>query len=309
MSKKVEKLIILGSGPAGLTAAIYAARGGLDPLIISGERPGGQPTWATEIEDYPGFPKGVKGPELVSLFKKQAEKFNTRFINGQAVKVNFHSSPFEINTEGSKLAARAVVLAVGATPLWLGLPSEQRLIGRGVGVCAVCDGPFFKKKKVAVVGGGDAAMKEAYFLSKLAESVTIIHRRDTLRAQEVLQKQVKKRPNIKFLYNSVVKEVLGQDRVDGLRVQNTQNDKIRTLKIDGAFIAIGHKPDTDFLRGQVDLDEKGYIKIFDETRTSVPGVFAAGDAVDHQYRQIVTAAGSGCKAAIDAVEYLDNIGC
>lgn len=305
--KKIEKLIIIGSGPAGLTAAIYAARGGLDPLIIIGDTLGGQPTIATEIEDYPGFPEGIKGPELVEFFKKQAERFKARFLEGKVVEVNFSQSPFEIKLEDQTLFARAVILAVGSTPLWLNLPSEQKLIGKGVAICATCDGPLFKGKEVAVIGGGDSAMKEAYYLSKLAKNVTLINNQNTLQAQKALQKQVKKRPNVKFLLNSLVEKVLGEDKVTGLKIKNTQNGQVSQIEVDGVFMAIGRQPATDFLKKQVELNDQNYIKVKEGTKTSVPGVFAAGDAADPIYRQIITAAASGCKAALDARKYLEGV--
>lgn len=302
-----EKLVIIGSGPAGLTAAIYAARGGLDPLVITGKVFGGQPTVATIVDDYPGFPEGIEAPKLAQLFIKQAEKFGARFLRGQVEEADFSQKPFKLQVGGQILYAESVILALGSSPRWLGLASEQRLIGKGVSVCATCDGPFFKGKTVVVVGGGDAAMKEAYYLSKLAKEITIIHRRDELRAQEELQKQVKTRPNVKFLLNSEVIEILGEEKVTGVKVKNNKNGKVANLGTDGVFIAIGHQPDTEFLKGKVELDQRGYIVLKGATQTSVPGIFAAGDVADSRYRQIITAAASGAKAALDVEEYLDDL--
>lgn len=303
---QVEKLIIIGSGPAGLTAAIYAARGNLNPLVISGREAGGQLMLTTDVDDFPGFPEGIQGPDLMANMRKQAERFGTRFINEDVLSVDFSQKPLTIKTETKTLQALTVILATGASAMWLNLPSEQRLRGKGVSACAVCDGFFFKDKNVAVVGGGDTAMREANHLSKLCRRVTIIHRRDKLRAQAALQSLVKSKPNVKFVWNSTVEEVLGQDKVTGVKLKNTQTGEISDLSIDGLFVAIGHKPNTDFLKGQIELDEKGYVVVENETHTKVPGVFVAGDVADYHYRQAVTAAGMGCKAAFDAEEYLEN---
>ncbi len=304
---KIEKLIIVGSGPMALTAAIYAARGNLDPLVISGDTPGGKPTIATDIDDYPGFPEGIKGPELAVRFHKQADKFKTRFLEGKVVGVDFSKQPFEIKTENETLLCQTVILAIGSSPVLLGVPGEQKLIGRGVSVCSTCDGPFFNDKKVAVVGGGDSAMKEAIYLAKLASEVIVIHRRGQLRAQEALQKQAKAISNIKFLMNSTVEEVQGAEKVTGLKIKDVLTGAISRIEIDGLFLAIGWKPDTGFLQGKIDLQNDGHIKLKGETQTSMPGVFSGGDAADTKYRQIVTACAAGCKAALDAEEYLDNL--
>lgn len=301
---KVEKLIIIGSGPAGLTAAIYAARGGLQPLVVAGREAGGQLTLTTDVDDFPGFPEGVQGPDLMAKMRKQAERFNTRFINEDVVSVNFQKKPFEIKTESLDLTTSVLIIATGASARWLGLESEQRLRGKGVSACAVCDGFFFKGKKVAVVGGGDTAMRETAYLSKLCKEVTVVHRRDQFRAQPALQELIKNKPNVEFLFNSEVEEVLGEDRVEGVRIKNTQTGEFSTLEVDGIFVAIGHKPNTDFLKGQLGLDDNGYIVVKNETKTNIPGVFVAGDVSDHKYRQAVTAAGAGCKAAFEVEEYL-----
>lgn len=299
-----EKLIIIGSGPAGLTAAIYAARGGLDPLVITGEELGGLPTIASLVEDYPGFPDGIQGTDLAKLFIDQAKKFNARSLMEKVVSVDFTKQPLVVKTANKTLSAKAVILATGSSPKWLGLPSEQKLIGRGVSSCAVCDGNFFKGKKVVMVGGGDAALKESLYLSKIVSEVVIIHRGEKFRAQEALQKHVQVRPNIKAIFSSTVEEVLGEDKVTGVRIKNSQSQQQDTIPCEGVFIAIGSTPSTEFLGGQVGLDEKGYIVVDNHSQTSVPGVFACGDVVDPIYRQISTAVGSGAKAALDAEEYL-----
>lgn len=305
-NSKVEKLIIIGSGPAGLTAAIYAARGSLNPLVIAGRESGGQLTKTTDVDDYPGFDTGIQGPELMAKMRRQAERFSTKFINEDVVSVDLKVSPFVVKLENYELKANSLIIATGASAMWLGLPSEERLKGKGVSACAVCDGFFFKGKVVAVVGGGDTALREANYLSKLCKQVIVIHRRESLRAQAALQELVKLKQNVNFIWNSVVEEVLGQEKVIGLKLKNTQTGEISELAIDGLFVAIGHRPNTDFLKGELELDEKGYIVVKNETESSVPGVFVAGDAADYKYRQAVTAAGAGCKAAFDAEEYLEN---
>jgi|SRR3989344_4893521 len=303
---QVEKLVIIGSGPAGLTAAIYASRGALSPLVIAGREAGGQLMLTTDVDDYPGFEEGIQGPELMGKFRKQAERFDTRFISEDVTTVDFSQKPFTIKTETKTLKTEAVIIATGASAMWLGLESEKRLLGKGVSSCAVCDGFFFKGKDVIVVGGGDTAMREAQYLSKVCKSVTVIHRRDSLKAQSALVKLVKSKPNVKFVWNTTIEEFIGQDKVEKVRLKNTQDQKASEMVIDGVFVAIGHKPNTQFLKGQVELDEKGYILVHDETYTSVEGVFVAGDVSDHKYRQAVTAAGAGCKATFDVEEYLEG---
>lgn len=304
---KVEKLIIVGSGPAGLTAAIYAARGNLNPLVIAGREAGGQLMLTTDVDDFPGFPTGTQGPDLMNAIRKQAERFETRFIDEDVISVDFSQKPFVLKTETQTLKAQSIIIATGASAMWLGLESEQRLRGKGVSACAVCDGFFFKGKEVIVIGGGDAAMREAQHLSKYATKVTIVHRRDALRAQPALQELVKSKPNVEFLWNSEVVEVLGEDKVRGVKIKNNQTGEVSEMPMEGVFLAIGHKPNTDFLKGQVELDEKGYIVVKDETKTSVEGVFFAGDVADKKYKQAVTAAGMGTKAALDVEDYLENI--
>ncbi len=307
MESTVEKLIILGSGPAGLTAAIYAARGDLNPLVIAGRQAGGQLMLTTDVDDFPGFPEGIQGPELMDRIRHQAERFNTRFIEEDVLEVDFKNRPLTIKTETQTIKTQAVIIATGASAKWLGLESEQRLIGHGVSACAVCDGFFFKNKKILVVGGGDAAMREAQHLSKYGSSVTIIHRRDTLRAQPALIELVKSKPNVAFIWNSTVEEVLGQGKVTGVRLKNLKTGEVTEVATDGLFIAIGHKPNTDFLKGQVELDEQGYVVMKGETQTSVEGVFYAGDVADKKYKQAVTAAGMGTKAALDVEEYFEKV--
>ena len=304
---QIEKLIIIGSGPAGLTAATDASGGGLNPLVIAGREAGGQLVLTTDVDDFPGFPEGIQGPDLMDRMRKQAERFDTRFINEDVVSVDLKNKPFTIKTENSELLTTSLIIATGASAMWLGLESEERLKGKGVSACAVCDGFFFKGKNIVVVGGGDTAMREVNYLSKLCNKVIVVHRRDSLRAQEALQKLVKAKENVEFVWNSTIEEILGQDKVLGVKLKNTQNGAISELEIDGVFVAIGHKPNTDFLKGQIDLDEKGYIKVTEETKTSIEGVFSAGDVSDYKYRQGVTAAGAGCKATFDVEEYLEKL--
>ena len=306
MDKKVENVVIIGSGPAGLTSAIYTARGNLNPVVITGMAPGGQLMLTTDVDDFPGFPQGIQGLELMANFRAQAERFGTKFISEDVIDVDFSKKPLEIKTENQVILTKTVVIATGASAQWLGLPSEQRLIGKGVSACAVCDGPFFRNKKIIIVGGGDAAMREAQHLSKYASEVTIVHRRDAFRAQVALQEIIKAKPNVKFLMNSAIEEVLGEDRVTGVKIKNTKTGEISEMPIDGVFLATGNKPNTDFLKGQLEVNEKGYLIVKDETKTSIEGVFVAGDVADWKYRQAVTAAGAGCKAALDVEEYLEH---
>lgn len=302
----VEKLVIIGSGPAGLTASIYAARGGLDPLVISGRAAGGQLMLTTDVDDFPGFPDGIQGPELMTKMRGQAERFATRFINEDVVSVDFSKQPYLIQTEAQQVKTQTVIIATGASAMWLGIPSEQKLIGRGVSACAVCDGFFFKGKNIIVVGGGDTAMREAQHLSKIAGKLYVVHRRDQFRAQKALVDLVKSKPNVEILFNKVIEEVLGEDMVKGVKLKDTVSGQISEMPIDAVFIAIGHKPSTEFLKGHLDLDEKGYVKVRDEVFSSVPGVFIAGDVSDFKYRQAVTAAGAGTKATFEVEHYLEN---
>lgn len=301
-----EKLAIIGSGPAGLTAAIYSARGGMSPVVISGRSAGGQLMLTTDVDDFPGFNDGIQGPDLMEKMRLQAERFGTRFINEDAISVDLKTSPFKIQTESQRLTTKSIIIATGASAMWLNLPSEQKLIGKGVSACAVCDGLFFKDKIVAVVGGGDTAMRETQHLSKVAKKVTLIHRREEFRAQAALVDLIKSKPNVEFITNSEVTEVLGSEKVTGIKIKNTKNAETKDLTLDGLFIAIGHQPNTKFLGVQLELDERGYVVYSNETNSSVEGVFVAGDVCDHKYRQAVTAAGAGSKAALDAEEYLEH---
>jgi len=301
----VHNVVILGSGSAGLTAAIYAARAALRPVVIGGSQHGGQLTLTSEVENFPGFAEPVQGPALMETMRRQAERFQVEFIDGDATAVDFSRKPFEVATPGERLLARTVLIATGAGTNWLNLPNEQRLIGHGVSSCAPCDAFFFRGKEVAVVGGGDSAMEEALYLAKFATKVTIIHRRDTFRASKIMADRALRNEKISVRWNTVVEDVLGDDHVTGLRLYDTVSERREEFKTDGLFIAIGHHPNTELFRGQLDLDANGYIVLDHRTMTSVDGVFAAGDCHDHRYRQAVTAAGFGCMAAMDVERYLE----
>lgn len=307
METAIEKLVIIGSGPAGLTAAIYAARGGLNPLVISGRAQGGQLMLTTDVDDFPGFEEGIQGPDLMIKMRKQAERFGVRFVDEDVVSVDFQQKPLKIKTETRDIKSQTVIIATGAQAMWLGIESETRLRGKGVSACAVCDGFFFKGKNIIVVGGGDTAMREAQHLSKIASKLYVVHRRDAFRAQKALVDLVKSKPNVEMLFNKTIEEILGSNKVEGVKLKNTVSGQISEMQIDAVFIAIGHKPSTDFLKGQIELDEKGYVKVRDEVFSSVEGVFVAGDVSDFKYRQAVTAAGSGTKATFEAEHYLENL--
>jgi len=298
-------VIIIGSGPAGLTAAIYSSRNGFRTLVIAGSTWGGQLILTSQVENFPGFSEGIMGPELMNNMRRQAERFGAEIIFEDATSVDFKNKPFRVEAGGKTYEAAAVIIATGASRKWLGLESEKRLRGKGVSVCATCDAPFFRDKSVIVVGGGDTALEEALELAKFAGKVRVVHRRDQLRASRALQRKAFSNPKIEFVWNAVVSEIIGKEKVEGVRLKRTDTGEEFTLECDGVFIAIGSKPNTEIFKGQIDLDEDGYIVTHDETKTSVEGVFAAGDVRDRRYRQAVVAAASGCKAALDAQRYLE----
>lgn len=303
----LENLIIIGSGPAGYTAAIYTARANLAPVLFSGQEPGGQLTTTSEVENFPGFPNGILGSDLMANFKKQAEKFGAKILNEVVEQVDLSKQPFIIKTTKQNYEAKSVIVSTGASAMRLGLDNEKNLYGRGVSACATCDAFFFKNKIVVVVGGGDTAMEEANFLTKFAQKVYVIHRRDSLRASKPMQERAMNNPKIEFIWNTAVEDVLGTDvnHVTGVKLKNLQTGAQKDLPCDGIFVAIGHKPNTELFNGQLELDKKGYIITqAGTTMTSVEGIFAAGDCVDHKYRQAITAAGTGCMAAIDVEHWL-----
>ncbi len=307
-----HKVIIVGSGPAGLTAALYSSRAGLDPIVFEGMQPGGQLTITTEVENFPGFPNGIMGPELMDLFRGQAQRFGAKSIYKNVTKIDLSSRPFRLWADDETYSADALIISTGASAKWLGIPSEKVYMGYGVSACATCDGFFFKRLEVVVVGGGDTAIEEATFLTKFASKVTIIHRRDSLRASKIMQERAMKNPKIAFVWDSVVEEILGKDEggkksVTGVRLRNVKTGALSIVRTDGLFMGIGHKPNTELFAGQLEMDAVGYLVTKERsTKTSVPGVFAAGDVADSVYRQAVSAAGTGCMAAIDAERWLES---
>jgi|TARA_B100001750_G_scaffold243780_1_gene259708 thioredoxin reductase (NADPH) len=300
----VHKVIILGSGPAGLTAALYAARANLNPLVLGGLEWGGQLMLTTEVENYPGFIDGINGPDLMENFKKQAERFGAKIINSNVTSVDFSNKPLKVFVEKEVYETQTVIIATGASAKWLGLENEQKFIGKGISSCATCDGFFFKDKEIALVGGGDSAMEEALFLTKFASKVTVVHRRDKLRASKIMQDRAFANDKIEFIWDSEIVDVLGANNVEGVKIKNIKTNETSVCKVNGLFVAIGHIPNTNFLKEQIDLDEKGYV-VCNGTATNVEGVFVAGDVHDFRYRQAVTAAGHGCEAAIDVEKYIE----
>ena len=305
----MRNMVIIGSGPAGLTAAVYAARANLQPLLIEGKEPGGQLTLTTLVENYPGFSEGIMGPQLMDEMRKQAQRFGAEIVNGYVDDVKLKQHPFRVHYGDEEVQTKTVVISTGSSAKLIGLETEIQLMGHGVSTCATCDGFFYRGKEIAVVGGGDSAMEEATFLTKFATKVSVIHRRDTLRASKIMQDRALKNSKINFVLDTVVEEVLGTKDagVTGLKLKNVKTQRASELTIDGLFVAIGHNPNTDIFKGQVDLDEKGYVKTHpDSTRTNIPGVFACGDVQDPVFRQAITAAGSGCMAAIEAERWLEH---
>ncbi len=305
----VEKCAVIGSGPAGLTAALYLARANLTPVVFEGQQPGGQLTITTDVENYPGFPEGIQGPELMEKFRAQARRFGARCEWHTVTAADFAGRPFTLTLDdGTSVRAQTVVCATGSSAKWLGIDSERRLQGKGVSACATCDAFFFKNEIVAVVGGGDTAMEESMFLTKFASKVIVVHRRDHLRASKVMQDRARRNEKIELRWNQEVVEVLGSEKVQGIRVRDIQSGKESTVACGGLFLAIGHTPNTAIFKGQLDMDAVGYLKTHDEVLTNIEGVFAAGDVADHVYRQAVTAAGSGCAAAMRAERWLAEQG-
>lgn len=310
IANKTFKVVIIGSGPAGLTAALYAARADLNPIVFEGPEPGGQLMTTTDVENFPGYPNGVMGPQMMQDFREQATKFGADLRYGMVTNIEFNERPFTLTIdESTQIKAHAIIISTGASAKWLGLESETRLRGKGVSACATCDGAFFRNQHVVVVGGGDTAMEEATFLTKFASKVTVVHRRDELRASKAMQERAFNNEKIEFMWNSEVEEILGEQVVEGIKIKNRNTGETTVLDdVTGVFVAIGHKPNTDLFKGVLTMDEVGYIQTQGQsTKTNFPGIFACGDAMDDTYRQAITAAGSGCKAALDAEHYLSDL--
>jgi thioredoxin reductase (NADPH) len=305
---KIYGVIIIGSGPAGYTAAIYAARADLSVLVFQGYQAGGQLMQTSDVENFPGFEEGILGPEMMDKFEKQARRFGAEMLLEDAISVDFSQRPFKVRTETDEYQSHAVIIATGASAKWIGLPKEKHLQGRGVTACATCDGFFFKGKDVVVVGGGDTAMEEALFLTRYVNQVTLVHRRNTLRASKIMQDRARNHPKIKLVLDAEIVDILGDESVTGVVLRDVVTGLETTLKVQGVFVAIGHKPNTDLFMGIIDMDEAGYIVPVEHTMTNIPGVFAAGDVTDHRYRQAVTAAGDGCRAALDLEHWLEDQG-
>jgi thioredoxin reductase (NADPH) len=303
----VEKVVIIGSGPAGLSAAIYTSREGFEPLVIAGSRGGGQLELTTTVENFPGFPDGVLGPELVQLMKKQAEKFGTRFVYEELTGVDFSKRPFSIQAGEKRFETESIIIATGANAKTLGIGSENKFIGKGVSTCGTCDGPFFRNKDVIVVGGGDTAMEDSDFIAKFAKSVTIVHRKDRFRASKIMQEKVFANKKIKVIWNTMVEEITGDERVTGVKLKNLITNQVSEMRIDGIFMAIGYSPNTDIFKGKLKLDEQGYLVTKEEVLTEIEGVYVAGDVADKFYRQAITASGSGVKCALHVREYLSSL--
>lgn len=303
-----RKVAIIGSGPAGLTAALYAARANLQPIVLGGNVPLGQLMITSDVENYPGFPGGIQGPELMQLFRDQAERFGTKIVERDVTRVDFSTRPFGLWVGEDEYRAESVIVATGASALWLGLPSEEHFRGRGVSACATCDGFFFREREIAVVGGGDTALEEALFLTRFASKVSIVVRRDQFRGSKIMQDRAIAHPKIEVLWNKELTEVHGDQTVNAVTIKDTQSGEESRLDLQGVFVAIGYKPNTDLFKDQLDLDERGYCIVSAETGTRIEGIFVAGDVHDHRYRQAVTAAGDGCKAAIDAERWLESVG-
>lgn len=307
MNEHDKKVVIIGSGPAALTAAIYTSRANLDTTVIAGFQSGGQLMLTSDVENFPGFPEGIQGPELMDNMRRQAERFGSKFVDADATRVDFSKRPHKVYVDNDEYVADAVIVATGASAMWLDLPSEQRLRGRGVSSCATCDGFFFRGKEIAVIGGGDSALEEALFLTRFATKVSLLHRRDKFRASKIMQDRVFKHEKITVIFDTVVEEVLGENKTEGIKIRNLKTGEASELKIEGLFVAIGHRPNTDIFKGWLEMNDQGYLKIVNESESTVPGVFIAGDVYDFRYRQAITAAGSGCKAALDAEKYLEAL--